>query len=214
MAKWSELPAKAQLGIAVAVVALVTAAMYFLAFKSMIEENEKAKNKLRTVQADNDNLRPYENKLAELDRQIESLKQQLDIQKRIVPEEKEADNFIRLMQSTASNAGIEIRRYTSARTSPKEFYVEVPFELELDGPYYSVLTFFDKLSKVERIVNISALQMASVKSPGPAKTKNRYNYAPNETVVATCLATTYFSKEPDATPPPPPPGAPKPAAKR
>lgn len=214
MAKWSELPAKAKLGIAVAVVALLTGAMYFLAFKSMMEENEKTKNKLRTVQADNDSLRPYENKLAELDRQIESLKQQLEIQKRIVPEEKEADNFIRLMQSTASNSDVYIRRYTAARTSPKEFYVEVPFEMELDGPYYSVLSFFDKLSKVERIVNISALQMASVKSPGPARTKNRYDYAPNETVVATCMATTYFSKEPDAVPPPPPPGAPKSPAKR
>jgi len=39
-------------------------------------------------------------------------------------------------------AGIEIRRYTAKPVSTREFYTEVPFEVELDGPYYSVLNFF------------------------------------------------------------------------
>jgi Tfp pilus assembly protein PilO len=31
----------------------------------------------------------------------------------------------------------------------------VPFEMELDGPYYSMLNFFDRVGKLERIVNVS-----------------------------------------------------------
>ena len=33
----------------------------------------------------------------------------------------------------------------------------MPFEVELDGPYYSMLNFFDSVGKLERIVNVSGL---------------------------------------------------------
>ena len=54
-------------------------------------------------------------------------------------------------------AGIEMRRYTAKPTAAKEFYTEVPFEMELDGPYYSMVNFFDRVGKLERIVNVSGL---------------------------------------------------------
>jgi type IV pilus assembly protein PilO len=88
----------------------------------------------------------------------------------------------------------------------KDFYTELPFELELDGPYYSMLNFFDRVGKLERIVNVSNLLVASVKKPSDAKTKHTYAYAPGESVVATCTATTFFSH--DMTPPAAAPGTP------
>ncbi len=58
-----------------------------------------------------------------------------------------------------------------------------------------MLGFFDRLGKVERIVNVSNLLVASTRKPSDAKTKHTYQYAPSETVVATCLTTTYFSHD-------------------
>src|SRR5438445_10076851 len=99
------------------------------------------------------------------------------------------------MESEAQRAGIEIRRYTAKGLTAKDFYSEVPFELELDGPYYSMLNFFDRVGKLERIVNVSGLLVASTRKPGDAKAKKTYQYAPNESVVATCVATTFFSHD-------------------
>jgi Tfp pilus assembly protein PilO len=67
--------------------------------------------------------------------------------------------------------------------------------VELDGPYYSMLNFFDNVGKLERIVNVSGLQVATTKKPSDAKAKHTYQYAPNESVVATCTATTFFSHD-------------------
>jgi type IV pilus assembly protein PilO len=192
MAKWSEMPALSKLGIVLGAAIVVTAACYFLVFSDLITANKQNADKLKAVQADNDSLRPFQGKLADLDRQIENLKQQLEIQKRIVPDEKQTDEFIHIMEASASAAGIEVRRFTSKPTSSHEFYTEAPYELDIDGPYYSVLNFFDKVSKLERIINISGLQMASVLEPNAAKTKKKYKYAPTETVVATCVATSYY----------------------
>ena len=92
-------------------------------------------------------------------------------------------------------AGVEMRRYTAKPVPRKEFYTEVPFEMELDGPYYSMVNFFDQVGKLERIVDVSGLLVASTKKPSDAKAKHTYQYAPNESVVATCTATTFFSHD-------------------
>src|SRR4029077_14943912 len=79
--------------------------------------------------------------------------------------------------------------------SSKDFYSEAPFELELDGPYYSMVGFFNQVAKLERIVNVSGLLLSTTKKPMDAKAKHTYQYAPNESVVATCVATTFFSHD-------------------
>jgi type IV pilus assembly protein PilO len=92
-------------------------------------------------------------------------------------------------------AWIEVRRFTARPVTAKDFYSEMPFELEVDGPYYSMLNFFDRVGKLERIVNVSGLLVATTRKPSEAKTKHTYQYAPGESVVATCTATTFFSHD-------------------
>jgi len=175
--------------------ALVTGALYFTTFKSQQEANAVAQQALDAKLQENRELESYRPKLAEMDRQVASLKQQLEIERHIVPDEKEVDGFMKMLDAEALKAGVEIRRYTADPVSAKEFYTEVPFELELDGPYYSVVNFFNQVGKLERIVDVAGLLVSSTKKPSDAKAKHTYQYAPNESVVATCTATTFFSHD-------------------
>ncbi len=206
MAKWNEMPIVAKLGIIIGLALAVCVSMYFVVFKSVYEQTQQSREQLKARKAENDRLaKEYEPRLTDVNRRIELLKQQLEIQKHIVPDEKEAADFIHLLQDKASASGIEIRRYTADPNgvATREFYTEVPYEVELDGPYYSMLDFFQKVATMERIINVSNLRMGAV----GAKTsvgKRRYAYAPGESVVATCTATTFFSH--DAAPQPAKPG--------
>ena len=194
------------LGVLVLGACLVTGGLYYTVFKSQRDENAAAQTKLQAKERENRELEAYRPKLADIERQVASLKQQLEIERRIVPDEKEVDNFMRMVSGEARKAGVEVRRYTAKPYASKEYYTEVPFEVEFDGPYYSMLGFFDRLTKVERIVNVTNLMLASVKKTSDAKVKHVYQYNPTETVVATCLTTTYFSHDLD------PGAAPKSAA--
>lgn len=180
---------------------IVTAAMYFTLFKSQRDENTQAQQQLDVKLHENAELEAYRPKLAEMERQVASLKQQLEIERRIVPDEKQADDFIRAMMAEALKAGVEVRRFTARPTATKDFYSELPFEVEVDGPYYSMLNFFDRVGKLERIVNVSNLLVATTRKPSEAKTKRTYQYAAGESVVSTCVATTFFSH--DIAPPSP-----------
>ena len=118
-----------------------------------------------------------------------------------MPDEKKVDEFITMMGAEAQKAGVEVRRYAAKDTKSQQYYTEVPFDMELDGPYYSMLNYFDRVGKLERIVNISNLLVSTTHNPQGAKTKHTYQYAPNESVVASFTATTYFSHDlqPSAT---------------
>src|SRR6266496_1251728 len=192
---FSELSGIKQWAVTLGAAALITVALYFTYFKTQRGANATAQQSLDAKLQENAQLEPYVTKLAEIDRQVASLQQQLEIERRIVPDEKEIDNFMRMLDAEAVKSGIELRRYTAQQTSSKEFYTEVPFEIELDGPYYATLNFFDQVAKLERIVNVSNLLVANVKKPAEAKAKHTYQYGPNESVVATCVATTFFSHD-------------------
>ena len=192
---FSEMSGIKQWGVVLGMAALVSLALYMTLFKSQRDNNEAEQQKLEAKLRENKELESYKPKLADMERQLANLKQQLEIERKIVPDEKEVDNFMRMMDSEAQRAGVELRRYTARPVSQRDFYSEVPFEMELDGPYYSMLNFFDRVGKLERIVNVSNLLVSTTRKPADAKAKKTYQYAPNESVVATCVATTFFSHD-------------------
>ena len=200
---FNELSGIKQWGAVLAGGAIVTAALYFTVFKSQSDKNAAAEHAVQEKVRENNELESYRPKLKDIERQLANLKQQLEIERRIVPDEKLVDAFIETMDGEAQKAGVELRRYTAKPIASKEYYSEIPFDMELDGPYYSMLNFFDRVGKLERIVNISGLLVSNTKNPAGAKAKHTYQYAPNESVVATFTATTFFSHDLDPAGPAP-----------
>ena len=211
MAGFREMPVVVQLLLAVIIAAVIGGGVWYVWVKPVNDDNDQKQITLDQKKADNETLRRYERDLPGLEREIASLQQQLEIQRTIVPDEKEAPGFMHLMQDTAASAGIEIRRYTAKPVLTREFYSEVPYDIDIDGSYYAVVNFFERVAKLQRIINIGNLQMATPKRSGEAKVKATYSYAPNESVVASCTATTFFNH--DSSKPGPVAPAPTPAAR-
>ena len=195
MANFSELSGIKQWGVVIAGGAVVTAALYFTLFKTQTQKNTAAQHALEDKIRENNELESYRPKLKQMEQQLAELKQQLEIEQRIVPDEKQVDGFMTMLDGEGQKAGVELRRYTAKDTKSMQYYTEVPFEVEADGPYYSMLNFFDRVSKLERIVNIGNLLVSTTRKPSEAKAKHTYQYAPNESIVATFTATTYFSHD-------------------
>jgi Tfp pilus assembly protein PilO len=66
----------------------------------------------------------------------------------------------------------------------------MPFEVEADGPYYSVLDFFGKLGRLSRIINVGDLE---IKGVGENATKKAH-LIPNTSVTGTFTVITFFTK--------------------
>jgi type IV pilus assembly protein PilO len=195
--------------VAVAIAVVLVLLGVYLPLSPVAQERDafdKASQDRARLNQEVQQLQVYKQRYGELKQQMDALSKQLDTLKTIVPEEKETDEFIRLIEGAASASHVEIRRLTSQAIVPKEFHYEMPFEVQADGPYFSLMDFFGRLGRLSRIINVGDLTFDD-----PDKAKTRYPVRPGTTVSAVFTATTFFTKPADAGTPAP--GA-KPPVKR
>jgi type IV pilus assembly protein PilO len=153
-------------------------------------------------------LQVYERQYTEFNQQMIALHKQLDTLQAIVPEDKQVDEFIRLLQGAASASGVQIRRLQADAIIPHDYHFEMPFEIQVDGPYYAIEDFFARLSRLSRIINVGDLTFSAV----DASKGTGYPVRPGTSVSGTCTVTTFFSKPDDsAAAPAPAPAAATPA---
>lgn len=119
---------------------------------------------------------------------MSALNNQLDTLKTIVPEEKATDEFIRLLQGAAAAAGVQVRRLTAQAVVSRQYHFEMPFEIQVDGPYYEIVDFFSRLSRLSRIINVGNLKFG-----GLGEGKAGYPVRPGTSVTGTCIVTTFFT---------------------
>jgi type IV pilus assembly protein PilO len=142
-------------------------------------------------------LQVYERRYTEFVQEMNALNKQLDTLKAIVPEGKEVDDFMRLLQGAASASGVSVRHLTAQAVVAREYHYEMPFSIEVDGPYFSIVDFFARLSRLSRIINVGDLAFNGL---GDGKTK--YPVRANTSVTGSCTVTTFFTMPSEAEPAP------------
>jgi type IV pilus assembly protein PilO len=120
--------------------------------------------------------------LEEFQGQVASLEARLDNLKAILPEEKDAADLLRRMQTVATQSNLVIKSFKPEKVVVQKLNAEWPIALELEGTYHNLAIFFDRIGKFTRIVNISGVD---VKALPAAKTDQA------ATIDATCVATTF-----------------------
>lgn len=159
---------------------------------------DSAKAELKPLETEVESLRVYQQRRVELQGEMDALAKQLETLQTIVPEEKQVDQFIIMLQGAASSSGVSIRRVTTKPIVARDYHYEMPFEIEADGPYYSVLDFFTKLSKLSRIINVGDVKLSGVDENGNSK----FKMTPGTTVSGVMTVTTFFTKSADQQPAP------------
>jgi type IV pilus assembly protein PilO len=186
--------------VAAAIAVVLVLVGIYLPFSPVAQEKEQVDKAIASRTAltqEVTQLQVYKQRYGELKSDMDALNKQLDTLKTIVPEEKETDEFIRLLQGAATESNVAIRSLKAKAVVPKDNnYYEMPFEIQADGPYFNVLDFFGRLSRLSRIINVGDLDFAD-----PDKTKGtHYALRPGSTVSGIFTATTYFTKPGDVTP--------------
>ena len=83
---------------------------------------------------------------------------------RLLPNKREIPALLRSITQLGSDANLEFRLFSPQREKVRDFYVQIPVSMEVSGSYHNVAVFFDKVGKMERIVNILDISMKPIKS--------------------------------------------------
>jgi type IV pilus assembly protein PilO len=176
----TKLPWYAQIGAFVALAVGGCGAFYYYIEMPVRADMAGRQAQLVTLRADITKGLATARKLPEFRSQVSDLEAKLDNLKAVLPEEKDASDLLRRMQTEAARSNLEIKSFKPSPTVNKELHAEWPISLELEGTYHNLAMFFDRVGKFTRIVNISGLDV---------KTKDKPE--PNATIRATCVATTF-----------------------
>ena len=183
----------------VALAVVIVAAGFYVPFspvRTVRSDLEAAQNTLKPLEQEVQSLRVYKQRRAELQSEMDALQKQLDTLQTIVPDEKQVDLFILMIQNAAASSGVSIRKLTAKPIATQPYYFEMPFDIEADGPYFSVLDFFARLGRLSRIINVGDLKLSGL-SGGTQSVK--FHTAPGASVTGTFTITTFFTKAADAS---------------
>ncbi len=130
------------------------------------------------------------------------LEQHLAGLKQVLPEQRDVGDMLRRIQTLAAGSSLNVRYFKPQPVANKELHAEWPMQLEFDGNYHDLGSFFDKVAKVPRIINISGINIKAKDAKAAVET--------NTTVTAQVTATTFVLLDKPAGTPGQPgaPGAP------
>jgi type IV pilus assembly protein PilO len=163
-------------------VGLIFAAFVFLVFlpktdeiKRLRTEIEQLDGQIRLAAIQARNVQKLE---ADLAASEEDLKSAL----RLLPTTSEIPSLLKNITKVGNESNLQFLLFSPLKEDPKELYVEIPVSVEVMGAYHDVARFFEKVGKLDRIVNVVNITMLPVKE-----------YDTNLRTV--CKAVTYRFKE-------------------
>jgi type IV pilus assembly protein PilO len=98
-------------------------------------------------------------KLPEFQKEVASLDQKLRRILLELPDQKEIDAFLRSISVLAVDTGLEVVKFSPAGEIPREFFFELPVQIQLSGTFHQLVTFFDELSRLSGIVNVKNIDI-------------------------------------------------------
>lgn len=187
----TKLPWYAQIGAFVLLAGGAVGAFYYYYEREQRADMGARRSQLTALRRDITTGLETAKKLPEFRTQVDDLEARLGNLRAVLPEEKDAADLLRRMQTVATQSNLTIKSFKPAPIVTKQLHAEWPISLELDGTYHNLAVFFDRIGKFQRIVNITGLDV-----------NGKSSAAPNSTIEATCVATTFVLLEKPAAPAP------------
>ena len=79
-----------------------------------------------------------------------------------LPDKKEIPELLSSISSKASEAGLQILTFRPRGENLRDFYAEIPVDIVVRGGFHNVVSFFDEVGKLNRLVNI---QNIAIRNP-------------------------------------------------
>ena len=136
-----------------AVVLVITGVFYYFLYGAKLEGIKNTVSEKQRLAAN----------LPKLKKEIEDLNNQFKLALEALPNEKEIANLLENISDAAKTARLDILTFKPGKETPKGFYAEVTIDMKVEGGYNSVISFFEKVAGMPRIVNINGLNITSGK---------------------------------------------------
>ena len=164
--KYIPLERKVKILLAVLCFLLPIVLFYFLFYspqqdkiKGLKQQKTSLTAEVKRAQKAAKNLQKYKDEVAEANKRFAETAI-------VLPKKKEIPNLLRNISDLGKGAGLDFLSFKPGSEVPKDFYAEIPVDISIRGPYHNMGYFLDQVSKLDRIVTVDNIKMASPKKEG------------------------------------------------
>ncbi|MCG3173713.1 MAG: hypothetical protein GMKNLPBB_01914 [Myxococcota bacterium] len=125
---------------------------------------EDLEKKVEQQNAEIETKRKQVGQLPEFQAQLARLQANLKLATKSLPSEREIPELLTSLARLAEQCGLQLKRFELKGEIAKQFYAEVPIEMEVDGSYHDLVFFYSKIAAqdtVRRIVNVSSISLVN-----------------------------------------------------
>lgn len=113
------------------------------------------------LRAEVEQTRQIANQKAPLEREIKALEAVLQQTIMKLPAEKEIPSLLKQVADLGWETDLDVAMFKPGSPVMKEFYTEVPVQLKVLGTYHDLGMLFERLGRLDRIVNVADLTIRS-----------------------------------------------------
>ncbi len=157
------LPLSRKLIILAGILTLIGVVFYFNFYAPKMRELRDLEARLEDAKRRLEESRKVTVQLARFKKEVALLNESLKEVLKKLPNEKEIPGLLTSISTAGKESGLEFLLFKPGPEVKKGFYAEVPVNIEALGSYHSLAIFFDRITRLPRIVNVKGLKIGGPK---------------------------------------------------
>jgi type IV pilus assembly protein PilO len=158
-----KIPKSIRLAVVAALLVAICAGYWVVSYQPAQEQRVLLVARSQELQRNLNNARSVANNVAAFEAEVAGLERDLDLALKQLPNRKQFEDLLQDISTAGKKVGVTIKSIDRDKEIPRDFYAEVPFEIELEGTYHDLARFFEMVANLPRIVNMGGLTIKVVK---------------------------------------------------
>jgi len=139
---------------------------YFLFYSPRSDEISRLAQEIETQRGERDKKKKEVANIPKLKEQMRQLDGRLKEAVAQLPDRKEIPDLLSSISNKVKESGLEILIFRPRAENLQDFYAEIPVDIVVRGGYHDVVTFFDEVGRLNRLVNIGNIEIKNPKTAG------------------------------------------------
>ena len=148
-----------KIGILVFLVVAISAGYWYFYWSPKSDDIRRARVRLAQVEKQVSEYEAIAAELPKFEAENKRLQKEFELVASKLPKEKEIPALIDSVYEEISASNLDSIIFAPKPQVTKEIYAEIPIEMQVVGTYYNLADFFDRISRLPRIVNVRNLNL-------------------------------------------------------
>ena len=151
-----------RIGVLVFLVVAISAGYWYFYWSPKSDEIRRAKVRVTQLEKQVSEYEAIARDLPKFEAENKRLQKEFELVASKLPKEKEIPALIDSVYEDISASNLDSIIFAPKPQVTKEIYAEIPIEMEVLGSYYNLADFFDRISRLPRIVNVRNLNLERI----------------------------------------------------